>query len=66
MYACNARWKADWISEEDLEKTLTQLAVTIHPSPYGPDKIGLSHGLHLTGGEPFLTSYAGQQKWPRN
>lgn len=54
MYACNASWKADWISEEDLERTLTQLAGTILPSPNGPDNIGLSHGLHLTGGEPFL------------
>jgi hypothetical protein len=54
MYACNAHWQSDWISDEDLERTLTQLARTILPSPYGPDNIGLSHGLHLTGGEPFL------------
>jgi hypothetical protein len=54
MYACNARWKADWISETDLEKMLSQLAGKIRPSPYGHENIDLSHGLHFTGGEPFL------------
>lgn len=51
MYACSPRWKADWISEEDLEKILTQLADKIIKSPYG---ISINHGLHFTGGEPFL------------
>lgn len=54
MYACSPKWKADWISEKNLEKTLTYLAGKIQPSPYGPEGIGLNHGLHLTGGEPFL------------
>ena len=54
IYACSAEWKADWISEEDLEIILCQLAGKIQPSPYGPDDISLNHGLHLTGGEPFL------------
>jgi hypothetical protein len=54
MYACSAKWKADWISKADLEKILSQLAGKILPSPYGPENIGLSHGLHFTGGEPFL------------
>jgi hypothetical protein len=54
MYACSSRWKADWIPEDDLEKILSQLAGKILPSPYGPENIGLSHGLHFTGGEPFL------------
>lgn len=54
MYACSAKWKADWISEEDLEKILNQLTGKIQPSPYGHENIDLSHGLHLTGGEPFL------------
>jgi hypothetical protein len=54
MYACNTRWKADWISEVDLEKILTQLAGKIQASPYGKENIDLSHGLHFTGGEPFL------------
>ncbi len=54
MYACAPGWKADWISEGDLEKILNQLAGKIQPSPYGKENIGLSHGLHFTGGEPFL------------
>jgi len=54
MYASNARWKADWISKTDLEKILSQLTGKILPSPYDPDHIGLSHGLHFIGGEPFL------------
>jgi hypothetical protein len=54
MYACSPDWKADWIPEDDLEAILTQLKGKIIPSPYGPENIGLSHGLHFTGGEPFL------------
>jgi hypothetical protein len=54
MYACSPRWPADWISDEDLDATLGQLARTIEPSPRGPEGISLSHGLHFTGGEPFL------------
>jgi hypothetical protein len=54
IYACSPHWDADWISEEDLERTLSQLAGKILPSPYGPKAISLNHGLHFTGGEPFL------------
>ena len=54
MYACSPKWEPDWISEEDLETILGQLAGRIQPGPYGPESIGLSHGLHFTGGEPFL------------
>ena len=54
MYACSTRWKADWISKADLEKILNLLADKIQPSPYGQNNISLNHGLHLTGGEPFL------------
>jgi hypothetical protein len=54
MYACSPQWKSDWITEEDLQKILSQLAPHIEPAPYGPDSIGLSDGLHFTGGEPFL------------
>lgn len=54
MYACSTKWKGDWISEEDLEKILNQLAGKIQPSPYGHNNISLNHGLHLTGGEPFM------------
>jgi len=54
MYACSPRWKADWISEKDLQEILTQLYGKIQPSPFGPDRIGINYGLHFTGGEPFL------------
>jgi hypothetical protein len=54
MYACSPNWKADWISEPDLAAILDQLAPTIKPSPFGRDHLGLSAGLHLTGGEPFM------------
>ncbi|GAK54773.1 hypothetical protein U27_01603 [Candidatus Vecturithrix granuli] len=54
MYACSPKWEADWISEEHLHAMLSQLARYIEPSPYGPDSISLSHGLHFTGGEPGL------------
>ena len=54
MYACRPQWNADWISEEDLESILGQLAPHIEPAPYGPEQMSLSHGLHFSGGEPFL------------
>jgi hypothetical protein len=54
MYACSPAWSADWISLEDLETLLTLLAGKIRSSPWGPAAIGLNHGLHFTGGEPFL------------
>jgi MoaA/NifB/PqqE/SkfB family radical SAM enzyme len=54
MYACSPEWKADWISENDAERILTNLARRIKASPNGPDRIGINHGLHFTGGEPFL------------
>ena len=54
MYACSPKWKADWISDKQLEKCLNILAGKIKPGPWGKNSIGLSHGLHFTGGEPFL------------
>jgi hypothetical protein len=54
MYACSPHWPADWISEEDLIATLTALAGRIQPSPRGAEMMSLNHGLHFTGGEPFL------------
>ncbi len=54
MYGCTPRWKSPWISEQDLWTILSQLAGHIAPAPWGPDSLGLSHGLHFTGGEPFL------------
>jgi hypothetical protein len=53
MYACSPEWKG-WISEVDLEKALKILAGFIQPSPFGPEAVSLNHGLHFTGGEPFL------------
>ena len=54
MYACSPRWKADWISESDLQIILSQLSERIQPSPLGRNRIAVNYGLHLTGGEPFL------------
>ncbi len=54
MYACSPEWQADWMSDEDLEVLFSRLADTIQPAPWGADSVGLSSGLHLTGGEPFL------------
>lgn len=54
MYACSPTWDADWISESDLYQLLSSLAGRIVPSPWGKERVSLSHGLHFTGGEPFL------------
>ena len=54
MYGCSPRWSGDWIPEEDLRAILTQLAGRIVPAPHGSHGVSLSHGLHFTGGEPFL------------
>ena len=54
MYACSPQWPADWIDKEHLEKGLEQLAGRIQPSPWGSERISLNHGLHFSGGEPFL------------
>jgi len=54
MYACSPRWKADWISEKDMEKILTQLSDKIQQSFLGARRIRINYGLHFTDGEPFL------------
>jgi hypothetical protein len=54
MYACSPKWKGDWITREDLETLLSTLARWIAPSPWGAQTMSLNHGLHFTGGEPFL------------
>ena len=54
MYACSPKWKGDWITREDLEELLSQLAGRIRPGPWGDQTISLNYGLHFTGGEPFL------------
>jgi hypothetical protein len=53
MYACSPGWDG-WITEEDLKATLRQLASVIRPGPNGAGGVTLNHGLHFTGGEPFL------------
>jgi hypothetical protein len=54
MYACSPDWNADWISSDDLYQILKGLSGKIQASPYGPDQMSLNHGLHFSGGEPFL------------
>ncbi len=54
LCACCPSWSADWISERAAERALSWLARGIQPSPSGPEGIGINHGLHITGGEPFL------------
>ena len=54
MYGCSPHWENHWIPESDLEIILEQLSRTIEPAPDGPESVTLSHGLHFTGGEPFL------------
>ena len=54
MYACSPAWGNRWIEPEDLQRVLEQLAGKIKPAPFGADTSALNHGLHFTGGEPFL------------
>ena len=54
MYACSPKWKGDWITIKELEDVLTQLSGKIEPSTWGYQTVSLNHGLHFTGGEPFL------------
>lgn len=54
IYASSPRWLPDWIQEKNLTQILIVLADKIHASPYGPKSVSLNHGLHFTGGEPFL------------
>ncbi|MCX7682755.1 MAG: radical SAM protein [Anaerolineae bacterium] len=53
LYACSPHWSADWLSLEDAELILRQLARTL-PRPLIPGRIGVNEGLHFSGGEPFL------------
>ncbi|RME84209.1 MAG: radical SAM protein [Caldilineae bacterium] len=54
LYACSARWPAEWITEEDAEQILRHLARAMRGRYLHPDRVGVNDGLHLTGGEPFL------------
>jgi hypothetical protein len=53
MYACTPKLE-DRISEEQLRDILNTIAGKIQPCPFGPKRVTLNHGLHFTGGEPFL------------
>ena len=61
MYACSPKWNTDWISQNDLEQILLQLADKIIPAPYGRDTVSLNHGLHFTGGEPAVYALVSQK-----
>ncbi|MFX1597418.1 MAG: 4Fe-4S cluster-binding domain-containing protein, partial [Promethearchaeota archaeon] len=54
MYFGSPKWNDNWITEQNLEETLSQLSNTIQESPYGSNNISLNYGIHFTGGEPFL------------
>jgi hypothetical protein len=54
MYFCSPEWEADWIKEEDLRDCLSLLSGKISSAPWGNQFVSLNHGLHFTGGEPFL------------
>jgi hypothetical protein len=54
MYACSPRWPADWISKDDAEQVLFQLARAMRGKYPDPAQVGLNDGVHFTGGEPFL------------
>jgi hypothetical protein len=51
LYACSPAWKADWLSLDDAQVVLTQLAPGLRRGHAG---LGVNEGLHFTGGEPFL------------
>ena len=52
MYACSPGWRDGWLPEGRLGRMLEGLRGRIVGAPGGG--IGINHGLHLTGGEPFL------------
>lgn len=54
MYACSPRWEADWLSSEDAETVLAELAEKLRGKYPDANEVGVNKGLHFTGGEPFL------------
>ena len=54
MYACSPHWSGDWLAIDETEACLARLAPYVQPSPRGARSVSLNHGLHFTGGEPFL------------
>jgi hypothetical protein len=54
MYACSPSWKSDWMPQDEIRQCLEILQDKIIPAPHGARNISLNHGIHFTGGEPFL------------
>jgi MoaA/NifB/PqqE/SkfB family radical SAM enzyme len=54
MYACSPRWEADWLSVEDAETILSQLADKLRGKYFHSGRIGVNEGIRFSGGEPFL------------
>ena len=54
LYASSPRWEADWLSVQDAEVILSQLAEKLLGKYSQPGRIGVNDGIHFTGGEPFL------------
>ncbi|HEY65920.1 MAG TPA: radical SAM protein [Caldilineae bacterium] len=54
LYACSPEWKADFLSLEDAERILSQLAEKMRGKYPFPGRIGVNDGIHFTGGEPFM------------
>jgi len=53
MYACSPKWPDDWLPLDDARTIISQLAELLPPH-IRPGYVGLNHGLHFTGGEPFM------------
>ncbi len=54
MYACSPKWRGDWITVDKLDQLFPQLAKVSEPGPHDRQYMSLNHGLHFSGGEPFL------------
>lgn len=54
LHACSSDWEDRPMSHEDLGLVLGSLAGKIMPAPHGPQYVDINHGLHITGGEPFM------------
>jgi len=55
IYNCSPKWKSDWLGIENADmifKRLDYIFKEIYINR--PDGISFGHGLHFTGGEPFL------------
>lgn len=53
MYACSHEWQDDWMSLELFKEVLYSFGQKIKANSKR-EGVGMNHGLHFTGGEPFL------------